>query len=99
MVQASGSVRPGLGCLGWSDAIHAAVSQHDRAAKDAGCQGMFEHYEGHAAAGLFVFMAGYRYRIEWYVALPAILLVGLILGVLLLARQKTPDSSWLRSAA
>ena len=42
-----------------------------------------------SAVGLFVFVAVYRYRIEWHVAVPALLLVGLILGVLLLARQKT----------
>lgn len=42
-----------------------------------------------SAVGLFVFVAVYRYQIEWHVAVPALLLVGLILGVLLLARQKT----------
>jgi hypothetical protein len=42
-----------------------------------------------AAVGLFVFVAVYQYRIEWHVVLPAVLLVGLVLGVLLLARQKT----------
>lgn len=42
-----------------------------------------------SAVGLFVFVAVYRYRIEWHVAVPAALLVGLVVGVLLLARQKT----------
>ena len=42
-----------------------------------------------SAVGLFVFVAVYRYRIEWHVAVPALLLLGLLAGVLLLARQKT----------
>lgn len=42
-----------------------------------------------SAVGLFVFVAVYRYRIEWHVTVPAMLLVGLVGGVLLLARQKT----------
>ncbi len=42
-----------------------------------------------AAVALFIFLSVYRIRIEWYAVMPAILLVGLIVGVLLLARQKT----------
>lgn len=42
-----------------------------------------------SSVGLFVFVAVYRYRIEWHVAVPAVLLLGLLAGVLLLARQKT----------
>jgi hypothetical protein len=39
--------------------------------------------------GLSLFVAVYRYAIAWHVAIPAILLVGLMAGVLLLSRQKT----------
>ncbi len=42
-----------------------------------------------AGVALFVFLSVYQYRIEWYAVIPAILLVGLVAGVLLLARQKT----------
>jgi hypothetical protein len=42
-----------------------------------------------STVGLFLFVAMYRYRVGWHVALPAALLVGLVAGVLLLARQKT----------
>ncbi len=42
-----------------------------------------------SALGLFVFVVGYRYAIEWHVAVPAVLLAGLVVGVQLLARQKT----------
>ena len=42
-----------------------------------------------SAVALFLFVAVYRYTIEWYVAFPAVLLVALMTGVLLLARQKT----------
>lgn len=38
---------------------------------------------------LFLFVVVYRYAIEWHVAIPAVLLAGLLLGVLLLAKQKT----------
>jgi hypothetical protein len=39
--------------------------------------------------GLFLFVALYRYAIEWHVAIPVVLLSGLVVGVLLLAFQKT----------
>jgi hypothetical protein len=39
--------------------------------------------------GLFLFVVVYRYAIGWHVAIPAVLLAGLLLGVLLLAKQKT----------
>lgn len=39
--------------------------------------------------GLVLFVALYRYAIEWHVAIPAILLCGLVVGVLLLGFQKT----------
>jgi hypothetical protein len=39
--------------------------------------------------GLFLFVAVYRYAIEWHVAIPAVLLIGLVVGVSLLALQKT----------
>jgi len=39
--------------------------------------------------GLFLFVVVYRYAIEWHVVIPAVLLAGLVCGVLLLARQKT----------
>jgi hypothetical protein len=42
-----------------------------------------------SALGLFLFVVVYRYAIEWHVAIPAVLLAGLVVGVLLLARQKT----------
>jgi hypothetical protein len=42
-----------------------------------------------SALGLFLFVAVYRYAIEWHVVIPAVLLAGLLAGVLLLARQKT----------
>ena len=42
-----------------------------------------------SAVALFLFVAVYRYTIEWYVAFPAVLIVALMAGVLLLARQKT----------
>jgi hypothetical protein len=42
-----------------------------------------------SAIGLFLFVAVYRYTIEWHVAIPAVLLVGLVVGVSLLALQKT----------
>jgi len=42
-----------------------------------------------SAVGLFVFVSVYRYRIDWHVAVPAVLLAGLVAGVLLLAKQKT----------
>jgi hypothetical protein len=42
-----------------------------------------------SALGLSLFVVLYRYSIEWHVAIPAVLLVGLVIGVLLLATQKT----------
>lgn len=39
--------------------------------------------------GLFLFVALYRYSIEWHVAIPAVLLFGLVAGVLFLGLQKT----------
>jgi hypothetical protein len=42
-----------------------------------------------SAIGLFLFVAIYRYAIEWHVAIPGFLLVGLVVGVSLLARQMT----------
>ena len=39
--------------------------------------------------GLWLFVVVYRYAIEWHVAIPAVLLAGLAVGVLLLARQMT----------
>jgi len=42
-----------------------------------------------SAVGLFVFVAVFGYSSNWHLAVPAVLLVGLIVGVLLLARQKT----------
>ena len=42
-----------------------------------------------SALGLFLFVVMYRYAIEWHVAIPAVLLTGLLIGVLLLASQKT----------
>ncbi|MDH3732211.1 MAG: hypothetical protein OEU54_01710 [Gemmatimonadota bacterium] len=41
------------------------------------------------AVGLFIFVALFNDGFEWHVAIPAILLVGLLVGVPLLARQKT----------
>ena len=42
-----------------------------------------------SALGLFLFVALYRNAIEWHVAIPAVLLFGLVVGVLLLGFQKT----------
>jgi hypothetical protein len=42
-----------------------------------------------SALGLSLFVVLYRYSIEWHVAIPAVLLLGLVAGVLLLATQKT----------
>lgn len=42
-----------------------------------------------SALGLVLFVVVYRYAIEWHVAIPAVLLGGLAVGVLLLARQMT----------
>ena len=42
-----------------------------------------------SAVALFLFVAVYRYAVEWYVTFPALLLAALMVGVLLLARQKT----------
>jgi hypothetical protein len=42
-----------------------------------------------SAVALSLFVAVYRYTIEWHVAFPAVLIVALLVGVLLLARQKT----------
>jgi len=42
-----------------------------------------------SAIGLLLFVAVYRYAIEWHVAIPGVLLVGLVAGVSLLARQMT----------
>jgi hypothetical protein len=42
-----------------------------------------------SAIGLLLFVAVYRYAIEWHVAIPAVLLLGLVAGVSLLARQMT----------
>jgi hypothetical protein len=42
-----------------------------------------------SALGLSLFVALYRYTIEWHVAIPAVLLLGLVVGVLLLGFQKT----------
>ena len=39
--------------------------------------------------GLFLFAAFYRPRVAWHAAIPGSLLVGLLIGVLLLARQRT----------
>ncbi len=39
--------------------------------------------------GLFLFVVVYRYAIQWHLAIPAVLLGGLLIGVTLLARQKT----------
>lgn len=39
--------------------------------------------------GLFLFAVFYRPRMAWHAAIPASLLVGLLVGVLLLARQRT----------
>jgi hypothetical protein len=41
-----------------------------------------------SALGLFLFVVMYRYSIEWHVAIPAVLLAGLLMGVSLLAFQK-----------
>ena len=42
-----------------------------------------------SAVALFLFVAVFRYAIEWHVTFPAVLLVALVLGVLLLAKQRT----------
>jgi hypothetical protein len=42
-----------------------------------------------SAIGLLLFVAVYRYSVEWHVAIPAVLLMGIVVGVLLLAQQKT----------
>jgi hypothetical protein len=42
-----------------------------------------------SALGLVLFVVVYPYAIEWHVAIPAVLLGGLAVGVLLLARQMT----------
>jgi hypothetical protein len=42
-----------------------------------------------SALGLSLFVVLYRYSIEWHVTIPAVLLLGLVFGVLLLATQKT----------
>jgi len=42
-----------------------------------------------SAIGLFLFVAVYRYAIEWHVVIPGVLLLGLVVGVSLLALQKT----------
>lgn len=42
-----------------------------------------------SALGLFLFVVMYRYAIEWHIAIPTVLLTGLLVGVLLLASQKT----------
>lgn len=39
--------------------------------------------------GLFLFIALYHNTIEWHIAVPVVLLFGLVVGVLLLAFQKT----------
>ncbi len=39
--------------------------------------------------GLVLFVGLYRYMIEWHVAIPAVLLFGLLVGVLLLGFQRT----------
>jgi hypothetical protein len=38
---------------------------------------------------LYLFVTAYRYRVEWHILIPAFVLGGLLLGLLLLARQKT----------
>jgi len=38
---------------------------------------------------LYLFVAAYRYRVEWHIVIPALVLGGLILSLLLLAHQKT----------
>lgn len=38
---------------------------------------------------LYLFISVYRYRVEWHAVIPALVLGGLILGLWLLARQKT----------
>jgi len=39
--------------------------------------------------GLFLFAAFYQTRVAWHAAIPGSLLIGLLVGVLLLARQRT----------
>lgn len=38
---------------------------------------------------LYIFVAAYDYRIDWHLAIPASLLIGLLVGVILLAHQRT----------
>ena len=38
---------------------------------------------------LYAFVAAYDYRIDWHLAIPASLLIGLLVGVILLAHQRT----------
>jgi hypothetical protein len=38
---------------------------------------------------LYVFVAAYDYRIDWHLAIPASLLIGLLIGVALLIHQRT----------
>jgi hypothetical protein len=38
---------------------------------------------------LYLFIAAYRYRVEWHAVIPGLVLGGLIFGLWLLARQKT----------
>jgi hypothetical protein len=42
-----------------------------------------------SALGLFLFVVVYRSTIQWHIAIPAVLLAGVVAGVLLLAWQKT----------
>lgn len=42
-----------------------------------------------SAVALYVFLTAYDYQVDWLLAIPAVLLVGVVVGVLLLARQKT----------
>jgi hypothetical protein len=47
-----------------------------------------------AALALYPFVTAYEARIAWHIAIPAVLLAGLVLGVLLLAYQKTAGLLW-----
>jgi hypothetical protein len=42
-----------------------------------------------AAIVLYFFVAAYEYRVSWRMAIPGLLLLGLVVGVLLLARGRT----------
>ncbi len=42
-----------------------------------------------SAIGLFVFLSVYRHHVGWHVILPSLLLLSLVVGLLLLARQRT----------